>query len=210
MRGYQPGWLRGDVVAGITLAAVAIPECMGYARIAGMQVVTGLYTILLPLAAFALFGSSRHLVVGADSATAAILYGGLIGLAQPLSPNWLELASATALLTAGLLLIARVLQLGFLANFLSRTVLVGFLSGVGITLLVKELPDVLGVPSQGGGVVAELLDTVGEASATQPATLALAVGVLLVIVLAERFAPRTPAALLAVGLAIVVTWALGL
>ncbi|MBV9359463.1 MAG: SulP family inorganic anion transporter, partial [Chloroflexi bacterium] len=210
MRGYQRGWLRGDVVAGITLAAVAIPECMGYARIAGMPVVTGLYTLLLPLAAFALLGSSWHLVVGADSATAAILYGGLIGLAQPLSPDWLELASATALLTAGLLLVARILQLGFLANFLSRTVLVGFLSGVGITLLVKELPDMLGVPTPGGGVVAELLDTVREVASTQPAAVALAVGVLLVIVVTERVAPGMPAALLAVGLAIVVTWALGL
>jgi high affinity sulfate transporter 1 len=210
MRGYQRTWLRGDVVAGVTLAAVAIPECMGYARIAGMPVVTGLYTILLPLAAFALVGSSSHLVVGADSATAAILYGGLIALAQPLSPDWLELASATALLTAALLLVARILQLGFLANFLSRTVLVGFLSGVGITLLVKELPDMLGVPSQGGGVVSELLDTVREAPMTQPATIALAVGVLAVIVLTERFAPRLPAALLAVALAIVATWALQL
>jgi high affinity sulfate transporter 1 len=210
MPGYQRGWLRGDVLAGITLAAVAIPECMGYARIAGMPVVTGLYTILLPLAAFALFGSSWHLVVGADSATAAILYGGLIGLAQPLSPDWLELASATALLTAGLLLVARILQLGFLANFLSRTVLVGFLSGIGITLVVKELPDMLGVPTQGSGVLAELLDTVRQAPSAQPATLALAAGVLVLIVLAERFAPRLPAALLAVGLAILATWSLQL
>ncbi len=209
-RHYQRAWLRGDVVAGITLAAVAIPECMGYARIAGMPVVTGLYTVLLPIAAFALAGSSWHLVVGADSATAAILYAGLIGLAQPLSDQWLELASATALVTAALLLIARVLQLGFLADFLSRTVLIGFLSGVGITLVVEELPDMLGVPTQGGGVVAEVLDTVRELSATQPAAVALAVGVLAVIVLMQRFAPRMPAALLAVALAILATWALQL
>jgi high affinity sulfate transporter 1 len=210
MRRYQRAWLRGDVVAGITLAAVAIPECMGYARIAGMPVVTGLYTVLLPIAAFALFGSSWHLVVGADSATAAILYAGLIGLAQPLSDQWLELASATALVTAALLLIARVLQLGFLADFLSRTVLIGFLSGVGITLVAKELPDMLGVPTQGGGAVSEVLDTVRELSATQPAAVALTVGVLAVIVPMERFVPRMPAALLAVALAILATWTLQL
>ena len=80
IRPYRRSWLRTDIVAGITLAALAIPEVMGYTRIAGMPVITGLYTILLPIAAFALFGSSRHLVVGADSATAAIMFAGIASL----------------------------------------------------------------------------------------------------------------------------------
>src|ERR671928_2214232 len=83
LAGYRRAWLGPDLVAGMTLAAVAIPECMGHTKIVGTPVVTGLYTILLPIAAFALLGSSRHLVVGADSATAAILFGGLAGYAQP-------------------------------------------------------------------------------------------------------------------------------
>jgi len=209
-RGYRRAWLGGDVIAGLTLAAVAIPESMGYARIAGTPVVAGLYTILLPLAAFAVLGSSRHLVVGADSATAAILYAGLVGLAEPGSDRWLQLASTAALLTAGLLALARLLRLGFLADFLSRTVLVGFLSGVGVSLVVAELPDMLGVPAGPRGVVARLLDTVRELPATHLPTLGVALGVLLVIVLVERVAPRLPAALLAVVLAIAVAWLLRL
>ena len=105
---------------------------MGYTKIAGMPVITGLYTILIPIAVFAILGSSRHLVVGADSATAAILAAGLAGMAAQGSAQYVALAGTLALLAAGFLLLARIVRLGFLANFLSRTVLVGFLTGVGI------------------------------------------------------------------------------
>src|SRR2546421_3059505 len=102
IRPYDRGWLSRDVVAGITLAALAIPEVMGYTKIAGTPVITGLYTILLPAIAFALLGSSRHLVVGGDSATAAIMYAGIaaIGIAglQPGSSQWLALASLSAII----------------------------------------------------------------------------------------------------------------
>src|ERR1700723_1586558 len=135
----------GDLVAGVTLAAVGIPEVLGYARIAGMPVVTGLYTLLLPLAAFAVLGASRHLVVAADSATAALLAAALIRLAAPQSPAYVGLAGLAALLTGGLLLLARLARLGFLANFLSRTVLIGFLTGVGIQVAAGQLPEMLGV-----------------------------------------------------------------
>ena len=118
---FQSASLGADVLAGLTLAAVAIPECMGYTKIADTPVVTGLYTILLPILAFALLGSSRHLVVGADSATAAILFSGLQNLAVPFSAHWLALSSASALLTAGYLFLAGILRLGFLADFLSRS-----------------------------------------------------------------------------------------
>ena len=103
----DPARVPADLVAGVTLAALAIPEVMGYASIAGTPVVTGLYTILLPIAVFALLGSSRHLVVGADSATAAIMAAGLAGLAAAGSPAYLALAGLAALLTAGWLLLAR-------------------------------------------------------------------------------------------------------
>jgi sulfate permease, SulP family len=121
-------WVPADLLAGVTLAALAVPQAMGYAKIAGMPVVAGLYTLLLPMAAFALLGSSRHLVVAADSATAAILAAALAGMAAPGSPYYVRLAGLTALLTGGLLL-AWVARLGFLGNFLSGTVLVGFLAG---------------------------------------------------------------------------------
>src|SRR3954466_11321217 len=146
---YEQAWLARDVLAGLTLAAVAIPECMGYATIAGMPIVAGLYTLLLPVLAFAILGSSRHLVVGADSATAAIMFAGLGNLEitglEPGSSKWVALAGALGLLTGLALLLARVLTLGFLANFLSQTVLVGFLTGVGIQVALRELPDMFGV-----------------------------------------------------------------
>ena len=206
--GYQKSWLGPDLIAGVTLAAVSIPECMGYTKIAGTPVVTGLYTILLPIAVFALLGSSRHLVVGADSATAAILFAGLVGLgvARPDSPEWLTLASLAALLTGGFLVLASVLRLGFLANFLSRTVLVGFLSGVGVSLLVGELPDMLGVAAGGHDFARHCLAILRALPRTQAPTFLMALAVLAVILLAERFARKIPGPLLAVALAIAVTW----
>ena len=179
---------------------------MGYTKIAGTPVVTGLYTILLPILAFALLGSSRHLVVGADSATAAILFSGLQNLAQPFSEHWLALSSASALLTAGFLLVAGVLRLGFLADFLSRTVLVGFLSGVGVSLLFGQLPDMLGVAVSGHGLITHLVEIVRALPHLHWATVWMALGVVVVIVVCERFAPRVPGSLLAVALAILVTW----
>ena len=138
-----------EVLAGLTLAALGIPAVLGYAKIAGMPLVTGLYTMLLPMAAYAVLGSSRHLVVAADSATAAILAAALTGLAAAGSERYVRLAGLAALLTAGMLLAARLARLSFLANFLSRTVLVGFLTGVGIQVAAGQLPDMLGVTAAG-------------------------------------------------------------
>src|SRR6516164_2301015 len=112
------------LLAGVTLAALALPEVLGYTKIAGTPVITGIYTMLLPMLLYGTFGASRHLVVGADSATAAILAACLSGLSLMRgSVEWLAMAQVLALLAAGLLLLARVLRLGFLADFLSRTVL---------------------------------------------------------------------------------------
>ena len=121
-----------DGVAGITLAALAIPEVMGYTRISQTPVITGLYTLLLPVLAFAALGSSRHLVVGADSATAAILAATLIGAAAPYSPEYVGLTALTALVVAVMLLLAALFRLGFLADFLSRSALIGLLTGIGL------------------------------------------------------------------------------
>lgn len=121
IRPYRRSLLSKDVIAGVTLAALAIPEVMGYTQIAGTPVITGLYTILIPAVAFAVLGSSRHLVVGGDSATAAIMYAGIAALGiSGLSPGtgqWVAYAGLAALITGGLLLLARVARLGFLADF---------------------------------------------------------------------------------------------
>ncbi|HEY5874957.1 MAG TPA: SulP family inorganic anion transporter, partial [Ilumatobacteraceae bacterium] len=136
-----------EVVAGVTLTALAIPEVMGYATIAGMPVVTGMYTIVLPLFVFAMFGSSRHLVVGADSATAAVMAAALVGMAATGSSEYIALAGLLALMAGALLIVARLVKLGFIADFLSRTVLIGFLTGVGIQVAIGQLAGMLGVPT---------------------------------------------------------------
>jgi sulfate permease, SulP family len=198
--------LAAEALAGVTLAALAIPEVLGYARIAGMPVVTGLYTILLPLAVFAVLGSSRHLVVGADSATAAILAAGLAGSAAMGSPRYVQLAGTAALLAGGLLLLARVIRLGFLANFLSRTVLVGFLTGVGIQVAAGQLAEMLGVPATGGETVVRLVNTLRALGHLNVATVVVSVAVIVVVVGMRWLARRVPGALIAVVGAITVSW----
>ncbi len=205
MRGVLPierSRVSTDVLAGITLAALGIPEVLGYAKIAGMPLVTGLYTMLLPMAVFAVLGSSRHLVVAADSATAAILAAALTGLAVAGSERYVRLAGLAALLAGGMLLLARLARLGFLANFLSRTVLVGFLTGVGIQVAVGQFPDMLGVTAAGKQAPARLLDTVRALPDTHWADVAVSIGVILVVLAARRITRRIPGPLVAVIIAI--------
>ncbi|HEY5387133.1 MAG TPA: SulP family inorganic anion transporter, partial [Thermoleophilia bacterium] len=192
------GRVPAEMVAGITLAALAIPEVMGYAKIAGMPVVTGLYTILLPMALFAVLGSSRHLVVGADSATAAIMFAALTPLAVAGSPQYVALAGVLAVMAGVSLLLARILRLGFLANFLSRTVLIGFLSGVGIRVASGQLAGMFGYAGAGREPAAEVWDWAKDLGHTSLTTLAVSVAVLLTMVLGPRLLDRVPWALLAV------------
>ena len=199
-----------DIIAGITLAALNIPQAMGYTKIAGTPVITGLYAILIPMSLFALFGSSRHLVVGADSATAAILAAGLAGLAATGSPEYVALSSVLALLAAGLLLLARFIRLGFLADFLSRTVLVGFLTGVGIQVSLMVMGGMLGLPKVGRSPVAIIWHDLQHLEQTNFYTLAVSAAVMALIVGAKKISPRFPGALLAVIGSVLVSWSLDL
>ena len=187
-----------NALAGVTLASMNIPQVLGYTRIAGTPVVTGLYTVLLPLVAFAVFGSSRHLVVAADSATAAILAASLSHMAVPASEKYMALVGMVALLTAALLLLARIFKLGFLADFLSRTVLVGFLTGVGFQVSIAMLGDMLGVTTHSRRTLAQLWDVLEGLPQTNFPTLALSALVAGGILLGNRVAPRWPFALFAV------------
>src|SRR5579859_7570756 len=203
--------VAAEVLAGLTLAAVGIPEVLGYAKIAGMPLVTGLYTMLLPMALFAVLGSSRHLVVAADSATAAILAAALTGLAAAGSPAYVRLAGLAALMTAGMLLAARLARLGFLANFLSRTVLVGFLTGVGVQVAAGQLPDMFGVTAAGGQTLPKLAHTVRVLPHVHWADVAVSIAVIAVVVVARwvnRWTDRRiPGLLIAMIIAIIVSWA---
>src|SRR5215218_9754979 len=211
IRPYRRGWLQADIVAGISLAALAIPEVMGYTKIAGMPVITGLYTILIPIATFALLGSSRHLVVGADSATAAIMFAGIASLGisglQPATPQWVALAGLSALLAGGLLLLARVARLGFLA---------GFLSGVGIQVAIGQLGGMLGIAKQTSGVpffsgdLIGFFKTLGHIGQASWQTALVSALVLAVLIVFERWIRAIPGGLVAVVGAIVASWALNL
>ncbi|HEY6746939.1 MAG TPA: SulP family inorganic anion transporter [Mycobacteriales bacterium] len=207
LRGYQRSWLAVDLVAGATLAAVAIPETMGYTSIAQTPVVTGLYTVIFPTVLFALIGSSRLLVVGADSATAAILAAGLAGVGiAGLTPNtaeWLAWTSLVALVCGVLLLIARLLRLGFIGDFLSASVLIGFLTGVGIQVLSGQIPDMLGVGKGTGNWFEQQWHTITEIPHVSLTTAAFALGTVVIIVGCKRFAPRIPGAIVAVILSII-------
>ena len=213
LRGLLPldrGRLPADLLAGVTLAALGIPEVMGYTKISGTPVVTGLYTLLLPVIAFALLGASRHLVVAADSATAAILASMLVALAPLGSPEYLGLTSLTALAVAGMIMLARVFRLGFLADFLSRSALIGFLTGVGVQVAGGELSGLVGLAKEGHNALDQIASTIERAGSAHTGTLAVSMAVLGVIVACERFAPRIPGALLAVIGAIVASASLDL
>ena len=179
--------LPTELIAGATLAALAMPEVMGYSKIAEMPVITGLYTLVLPMLAFAIFGSSRHLVVGADSATAAVLAVGLGGIAAagaPASPQWVAMAGLAALMCGVFMIVARLLRLGFIANFLSHSVLIGFLTGVGIQVALGQFGGLFGV-SEGSGTTLQkfgnALQAIANGEASLP-TLAVSITVLAIIV----------------------------
>jgi len=184
-----------DVLAGFTLAAMNVPQALGYTKIAGTPVVTGLYTLLLPLLVFATFGSSRYLVVAADSATAAILAGGLSHMAPVASEQYVALV---ALLTAGCLLLARLFKLGFLADFLSQTVLVGFLTGVGFQVGIAVLGEMLGVPVDSRKTVEQLAQVVFGLPQAHLPTISISAAVVAVVLLCRGLAPRLPGPLFAV------------
>jgi MFS superfamily sulfate permease-like transporter len=202
MRPFSRARSARDSLAGVELAAMSIPQALGYASIAGMPAVSGFYTLFLPLLAFAALGSSSYLVVAADSATAAILAGGLSALAPAAGARYVALAGMVALLTAGLLLLARLLRLGFLADFLSRTVLVGFLTGVGLQVGIAVLGEMLGLEIHAHKTVAQLAEIFGRLPRAHLPSLGLSVLVVGGVLVLDRYWPRVPGPLIAVAGAI--------
>ncbi len=197
-----------DALAGFQLAAMNLPQALGYTKIAGMPVITGFYTLLLPLLAFAVFGSSRFLVVAADSATASILAGKLATMAPIASARYVALASTVAMLTAGFLMLARVLKLGFLADFLSQTVLTGFLTGVGFQVGVAVLGEMVGLEVHSNRTIGQLLEIFRNLSSIHLPTVAISAVVVAGVFALSRFAPKAPGSLIAVAGAIAAsaTW----
>jgi len=206
----KPSQIPWEITAGITFAAFAIPEVMGYTEIAGMPLVTGIYTILLPMLAFAIFGSSRHLAVGADSATAAIIASVLVTIATPESPKYVAYAGMIALLAATFLLLGGLLQLGFLADFLSHTILIGFLTGVGIQISISELSGILGIPHVSYTTPMQTTSLFEYLYLINIPTLLVSLFVIVIITFSGRIYSKVPGALLAMVGAIAASWALDL
>jgi high affinity sulfate transporter 1 len=203
--------MRLDVVAGLTAAAVVLPKAMAYATVAGLPVAVGLYTAFIPMVLYALLGTSRVLSVSSTT-TIAILAGTQLGLVVP-DGDPARLLTATATLTAMVgvfLLLASVLRLGFVANFISTPVLTGFKAGIGLVIVLDQLPKLLGVHIEKAGFFRDVLSVVQHLPETSLLTLAVAVGTLLVLVGMERLWPRAPAPLVAVGGAIAASWLFGL
>jgi len=207
--GYKREWVSRDIIAGLTLSAIAIPEVLGYTSISETPLITGLYTIIFPTLIFALLGASRLLVVGADSATAAILAAGLgsaaIAGVTPGSQEWLAYTSFIAILCGAMLVIARVFKLGFLCDFLCATVLVGFLTGIGIQVLSGQIPDMLGIPKGQGSWLEQQWHVITNLLNVQPLTVAFALATLAIVLGFKRWVPKVPGAIVAVVLLIAVS-----
>jgi high affinity sulfate transporter 1 len=200
---YQRGWWRPDILAGLTAAAVVIPKAMAYATIAGLPLQVGLYTCFVPMLIYAFFGSSRVMSVSTTT-TIAILAGAQLGAMVPDgNPDALITASVTLALMVGIILAAAaVLRLGFIANFISEPVLTGFKAGIGIVVIVDQIPKLLGLHFDKGGFVHNLGQILGGLGHLSLATLAVGLGTIAGLVLCERWRPRWPAPLIVVGLMI--------
>jgi len=203
--------LRLDLVAGLTAAAVVLPKAMAYATVAGLPVAVGLYTALVPMAIYALLGSSRVLNVSSTT-TLAILAGTQLGLAVPDGdPTKLLTAAATLTALVGvMLLLASVLRLGFVANFISTPVLTGFKAGIGLVIVLDQVPKLLGLHITKQGFFHDVLSLVQHLPDTAPLTLAVAAATLIVLLGMEKLWPHSPAPLVAVGGGIAASWLFGL
>jgi high affinity sulfate transporter 1 len=210
LAGYRRAWLRGDLLAGVTVAAYLVPQVMAYAGLAGLPPVAGLWAILPPLVLYAVLGSSRQLSIGPESTT-ALMTATVVGpLAGGDPGRYAELAAALAV-TVGLLgAVAWAVRLGFVADLLSRPVLVGYLTGVALIMTVDQLPRLTGVHVEGAEFFPQLLSFLGGLGGIQPGTLALSLSALAFLLAAQRFFPRLPGPLLVVvlGTAAVVAFSL--
>jgi len=211
LSGYEKGWFRFDALAGLTTAAVVIPKSMAYATIAGLPVQAGLYVALVPMFVYALLGSSRPLSVSTTS-TLAILTATALTRAVPVADaaQLMVAASTLALMVGGILIVAGVLRLGFVANFISDPILTGFKAGVAIVILFGQLPKLLGVHIEDGHFFRAIYSTLQHVPDTNVTTLIVSVVTLVILIGLHRFRPRAPAPLVAVVIGIAAAGLLGL
>jgi len=201
LHGYRIQFLSHDLFAGLTLAAIAIPEQMATARLGGFAPQIGFFAFLAGSLAFAAFGSNRFLSCGADSTITPIFAGGLALLAASGSPDYLTLAAALALVVGLFLLAAGIFHLGWIADLLSIPVTTGFLAGISVHILISQLPGILGLPSPEGPMLQRLATLAEHLNQTNLFTLVIGLGVLAIIMLSEKIDKRIPGALIGLALA---------
>ena len=200
LRIYQRGWLAKDVVAGIVLTAILVPVGMGYAEAAGLPAIYGLYATIVPLIAYAVFGPSRVLVLGPDSSLAAIIAATIVPLSAGDMELRVALAGMLALLTGTLCILAGLARFGFVTDLLSKPIRLGYLNGIALTVIVSQLPKILGFPASGDGLIEEAVSLVrGMAQGmTNWISLLIGAGCLGIVFLFKRKWPRIPGVLVAV------------
>lgn len=209
-RGYRRAWLRGDLLAGIAVAAYLIPQVMAYAKIAGLSPVTGLYAAIGPLVLYALVGTSRQLSVGPEATTALMTATALAPFVAGDPARYAMVAAMVAVAVGVLCVLGAFVRLGVLADLLSKPVLVGYLAGIGVLMIVSQLGTATGVPVTGDGMIPETWSWLRNLVQVHWPTVVLTVSVLVLLFLSNRFAPRIPGPLLGMLLAAGVVWLFGL
>lgn len=205
LRAYRVDAARQDLVAALTVSALAVPASMAYAEVAGVSPINGLYALLLPAVVYALLGSSRQVSVGPEGSVSALVGAAVLGVAAAGSDHAAGIAAALALLIAAWFALARVLRLSWIADYLSRPVLVGYLHGVAVVLIVSQLPKLLGLDISAGDPLPELVEIAREIGDTSLATVAVGASSLAVLLLLRRTVPAFPAALAVLVASIVVS-----
>jgi SulP family sulfate permease len=210
LHGYQRAWVSGDLVGGLMLLVIAVPEQLATSRLAGMPPITGFYAFIAGTVAFALLGSNPQMSVGADSTIAPLFATGVSALALTGSPHYVELVAILAVMIGLMVMLVSVLRLGWIAEFLSTPIVTGFLSGVAVIIIIHQLPDFLGLPSTTGSNahrVGSVLTRLGEVNGW---TLAIGLGVLVVVFASARIDRRIPGGLIGLVGSTALVAALGL
>lgn len=207
---YRREWFRADLVAGVSVAAVAVPTAIAYAQLIGFEPIVGLYAAILPLVAYALFGTSRQLIVNPDAATCAVFAATVLPLAGG-DPNALRsLSMVLAGLTGLVCIVAGLFRLGFVADFLAKPILVGYLNGVAISIFLGQIGKVFGFAMHSRGIIPRLIEFAGKLPQTHLPTLAVGATTFAIIMGSKRLVPRAPAPLLATAAAVALVYGLSL
>jgi high affinity sulfate transporter 1 len=207
VRGYSRGRLRIDALAGLTVAALTLPSAMAYAEVAGVPVTTGLYTLIAPVLIYAFLSSTPRTVVGPEGTVALVTGAAVAPLAGGDPAKWVLLVSMLAIMTGIMFLVARVAKIGWMADYLSQAVLVGYIAGVAVVLIIGQVGKLTGIPSADGNALRELWGYLTNLSAANPATLAVGLGAMGILVVMRRVAPTWPSALIVVVVGIAAAWA---